>query len=388
MPIDVAPDRLSAVIGKIYDSAVDPSLWPDALEAACRLIGATHGYIGVYDSQRWSMRYGPQWGGDPHWMKLYREKYGEIMPFRRIISDMEVGEIVNSSRIFEKFGGSADQILQKPFFTEWCEPAGYRDAVTCVVKRTETQFALFHLMTPPTRDVISPRELAIAELLIPHVRRAVAIGDLLDMKSITSAAFESTLDMLTVAVVLCDDDARIRHANAAARAMLSAGAPILSQGGALRASSPQATLSLVTAITRAAKNESQIGLAGVGVPVTGPGGRPAIAHVLPLKFGELRPGLAPGAVAAVFVTSSQINALPTIDALAALYELTPTEARVLVTIASGKNRAATAQALNIADSTVKTHLSRIFEKTGMAEQSELAKLVASLTPPVMARPKD
>jgi DNA-binding CsgD family transcriptional regulator len=72
-----------------------------------------------------------------------------------------------------------------------------------------------------------------------------------------------------------------------------------------------------------------------------------------------------------------------VDALAALYELTPTEARVLLEIASGKNRAAAADALGIADSTVKTHLARIFEKTGTSEQAELAKLVASLTPPVV-----
>ena len=79
--------------------------------------------------------------------------------------------------------------------------------------------------------------------------------------------------------------------------------------------------------------------------------------------------------------------MPAVAALAALYELTPTEARVLVAIASGKNRAAAAVALGIADSTVKTHLTRIFEKTGTSEQSELAKLVASLTPPVAVRTK-
>jgi DNA-binding CsgD family transcriptional regulator/PAS domain-containing protein len=385
MPIDIAPESLSDVIGKIYDSAVNPALWPVALEGACGLIGATHSYIGIYDSDRWGMRYGPQWGGDPHWMKLYREKYGEMMPFWKIIPKFDVGEVISSRRTVEIAGGNEEEIRKSPFFTEWADPAGYRDSVTSIVSRSETQFGLFHLLTPPTRDLCGPREWAIAELLVPHLRRAVAIGDLLDMKSIASAVFESALDTLSIAVVLCDTHARICHANAAAQAMLSAGAPISSQDGALRASSPQATLSLTTAIARAASNESQIGLAGIGVPVTGPGGRPAIAHVLPLKFGSLRPDLAPGAVAAVFVTPAQTKALPPVEALAALYELTPTEARVLVEIASGKNRAATAQTLGIADSTVKTHLARVFDKTGASEQSELAKLVSSLTPPIVTR---
>ncbi|WP_291850467.1 helix-turn-helix transcriptional regulator [Bradyrhizobium sp.] len=386
MSIDIAPDKLSDVIGKIYDSAVDPALWPLALEGACGLIGATHSYIGIYDSDRWGMRYGPQWGGDPHWMKLYREKYGEMMPFWKIIPKFDVGEVISSRRTFEIAGGNEEEIRKSPFFTEWADPAGHRDSVTSIVSRSETQFGLFHLLTPPTRDLCGPEEWAVAELLVPHIRRAVAIGDLLDMKSIAATAFEATLDTLAIAVVLVDAEARIRHANTAAQTMLSADAPIMSRDGLLRASTTPATLALATAIARAAANESGIGLAGIGVPVSGRDGRPAIAHVLPLKSGKLRPDLAPGAVAAVFVTPAQLEALPPVEALVALYELTPTEARVLVEIASGRNRAAAAEALGIADSTVKTHLARVFEKTGTSEQSELAKLVASLTPPVAARP--
>lgn len=49
MRTEVSPDQLSAAIGKIYDSAVEPALWPDALEACCGLIGATFGGIDLYD---------------------------------------------------------------------------------------------------------------------------------------------------------------------------------------------------------------------------------------------------------------------------------------------------------------------------------------------------
>jgi DNA-binding CsgD family transcriptional regulator len=106
--------------------------------------------------------------------------------------------------------------------------------------------------------------------------------------------------------------------------------------------------------------------------------------VLPLKSGKLRPGLSLGAVAAVFITGPA-EITPPFEALAALYDLTPAEARVLVEIASGKNRVESAAALGIADSTVKTHLARIFEKTATSEQSELTRLVARLTLPIAPR---
>lgn len=387
MLIDISAERLSAVIGKIYDSAVDPALWPDALESACGLVGATMGSVAIFDFRQIAARWGAQWGGDLAWTKLYQEKYAAMMPFWPAMHREEVGDISDTRRLCDKIGISTEEFRQSRFFLEWAKPAGYHDVLACTIMRSGSQIGAFQMHTPPTRDLVGPRELAIAELLSPHVRHAVAIGDLLDMRSIISTAFESTLDKLAIAVVLVDANARVRHANAAAQSMLRGGGPIHSRDGALQASSSQATLSLTTAIARAASNETQIGLAGIGVPVAGPGGRPAIAHVLPLKSGKLRPDLAPGAAAAVFVTPAQIDTLSPVDALAALYELTPTEARVLVAITSGRNRAAAAEALGIADSTVKTHLARVFEKTGTSEQGELAKLVASLTPPISTWPK-
>lgn len=387
MPVDVAPEKLSTVIGKIYDSAVDPALWPDALEGACGLIGAVQGTVSVLDFKQQTIRFATEWGTDPYWMKLLIEKYAPLMPFYRMLHLLDVGEAANTQMMMDKLGDPT--VRQGPFFTEWAEPAGYRDVATGIIMRTDSLIGMFTMQTPVTRDLVGPKELAIAELLTPHVRRAVTIGDLLDMKSIATAAFESTLNTLTSAVVLVDAGGRILQANQAAQTMFSASGPILSLRGELATHRAEATNALRSAIARAASNESELGYGGIGVPIRNRNGDSiahSIAHVLPLKSGTLRPGLSLGAVAAVFVTPVLANPPPPFEALAALYDLTPTEARVMIEIASGKNRAATALALGIADSTVKTHLARVFEKTGTAEQSELAKLVASLTPPVFIKP--
>jgi DNA-binding CsgD family transcriptional regulator len=248
---------------------------------------------------------------------------------------------------------------------------------------------MFCMMTPTTADLVGPKELAISELLTPHVRRAVMISDLLDMRSMATAAFEETINTLSAAVVLVDAKSNILHANNAARAMFTAGGPILSKQGVLGTHDANSVTALKDAIGRAAADESELGYGGIGVPVRSQNGEPpfthSIAHVLPLKSGTLRPGLSLGAVAAVFVTPALEKPLPPFEALAALYDLTPTEARGMIEIASGKNRAGTATALGIADSTVKTHLARVFAKTGTSEQPELAKLVASLTLPTARR---
>lgn len=388
MAVDVAPEKLSIVIGKIYDSAVDPALWPGALEATCGLIGATVGVIALYDMRNKIVRMPYYWGGDAEFIRSY-ESFASFAPFWSAYPHYQVGQYACTRDLMERAGLAEDELLNMPFFKDWALPSGLRDVVAGVVTKTDGHQGVISLNTPVTRDVVGPRDLAVMDLLLPHLRRAIMIGDLLDVRSITAAAFEATLNALSSAVVLVDAGGRILQANQAAQKMFSANGPILSLRGELATHRAEATNALRSAIARAAMNESELGYGGIGVPIRNRNGDSlahSIAHVLPLKSGTLRPGLSFGAVAAVFVTPAYETAAPPVEALTALYDLTPTEARVMVEIAAGKNRAATAIALGIADSTVKTHLARVFEKTGTSEQPELAKLVTSLTSPAFIKP--
>lgn len=73
--------------------------------------------------------------------------------------------------------------------------------------------------------------------------------------------------------------------------------------------------------------------------------------------------------------------------MAVAYDLTPTEARVLNGLLSGLTLTETAAMLGVADTTAKTHLGNIFEKTGVARQAELVRLSAQLVPPTAGPPK-
>jgi DNA-binding CsgD family transcriptional regulator len=218
--------------------------------------------------------------------------------------------------------------------------------------------------------------------LAPHIQRAVAIGRLLDLRAVVTSTFEATLDTLSVAILLVDSDLRIVHANSAARAMLTTSDSIRSENGVLTMRPASLAMAMDAAVRQAARDETGIGRRGFGIPVTGAGEGPRLLHVLPLRHGTLRPGLAPSAVAAIFVTPATSDVpLPT-DALASLFDLTPAEARVFEQVAAGKTKTEAAKALNIQETTVKTHLERIFEKTGAGRQAELVALNASLAFPV------
>jgi DNA-binding CsgD family transcriptional regulator len=69
--------------------------------------------------------------------------------------------------------------------------------------------------------------------------------------------------------------------------------------------------------------------------------------------------------------------------MATLYDLTPSEARVLLKIGEGQTVTAVALELAVSENTVKTHLARVFQKVGVNRQPDLVSIVAALRPPVV-----
>ena len=379
----IAEPALHDAIGLVYDSALDPAIWPTALEAMCGLIDGCLGSIIVHDTERHEMRLAMEWSGHsddwPHWRKLFEETYAARMPFYDCLRRQDVGDVVNTAQMAAIIGRQ-DDIYDDPFFTEWALPAGLRDNIAGIIMKTRNRVGTFALHTSTKRDLVGPRELAIGALLAPHVRRAVTIGDLLNMATAKAATLQATLDTLSAAVIVTDAQARIVHCNSAGEAMLRDGEPIGTEDGQLRSRQPQATKALRIAIAQTDDPVRRIGSNGIGVPLRHSDGGPAIAHVLPLAQGGPNRDWGPRATAAVFVAPVDY-APPAADALIALYGLTAMEARVLLQIAAGKNRAQAAAALGIADSTAKTHLDRVFSKTGTSDQAALARLVATLASP-------
>jgi DNA-binding CsgD family transcriptional regulator len=70
--------------------------------------------------------------------------------------------------------------------------------------------------------------------------------------------------------------------------------------------------------------------------------------------------------------------LPGADIIAALFDLTPAEARVARGIAQGLSPAEVSKQLNLSYETVRTQLKRVFAKTSTNRQNELALLISKL----------
>jgi DNA-binding CsgD family transcriptional regulator len=104
--------------------------------------------------------------------------------------------------------------------------------------------------------------------------------------------------------------------------------------------------------------------------------------VLTLTSGERTyAGRASTAVAALFVRKAALVIPSPPEVIAKTYRLTPTELRVLLSIVEVGGIPEVARALGISETTVRTHVDSLFEKTGASRQADLVKLVAGFSSP-------
>jgi DNA-binding CsgD family transcriptional regulator len=207
----------------------------------------------------------------------------------------------------------------------------------------------------------------------------------MDLKGLEAQALAATLDKFAVGVIVVAEGHRILHANDAARDMFAAGSPVCSVNGRLSVHGSDGVWELGKAIALAQQNEAAIGAAGIGVALGHHAGGPAVAHVLPLAREELRTRLMQQPTAVVFVTQAGLQPPAAVAVLATNFKLTPAETRMFERLAAGATLAEAAETLRIAETTARTHLSRILSKTGVSRQADLVALIHRLSPPVRQR---
>jgi DNA-binding CsgD family transcriptional regulator len=225
-------------------------------------------------------------------------------------------------------------------------------------------------------------DLGIMHLLAPHIRRAITISDLSVLKTLETSALSAVFDHLSMGIVVVAHENRILHANKAAQDMFSIGRPIASRNGRIVIHNAAAEAELTNAIAAAGRNEAAIGATGIALSIGSPTGEPAIAHVMPLACGHPRRQPMPQATAVVFITGIEIKSAFNFAVLAQTYGLTAAEIRVCERLMAGHTSKDIADDLGVSVATTKTHLTRIFAKTGVSRQADLIHLICRLAPSI------
>ena len=371
---------LSDLIGDIYDATLDQLLWPNVLEKAAQFVGGVGAALFSKDAAAQLEEVHYDVGIDQYYRQLYFDKYVTLDPATtgQLFAEVEEPFATADLMPYEEF-------TETRFYQEWVRPQGLVDFVTAILDKSATSVAMFGVFRHERNGVVDDEARRRMRSIVPHFRRAVLIGRMFDLKTAEAATFADTLDGLSAGMCLVDAEGRIVHANAAGHAILAAGDILYAAGGRLAACDARINQTLREVFAAAGQGDATLGTKGIAVPLIGKDGERYVAHALPLTSGaRRRAGIAYTAVAALFVRKAALAMSSRSEVIGKAFKLTPTELRVLLAIVEVGGVPEVAAALGVANTTVRTHVSHLFEKTGASRQADLVKLVAEYSAPLGA----
>ena len=230
---------------------------------------------------------------------------------------------------------------------------------------------------PVDGDSWSSAQLDSIRRLLPHIRQSVSVQQALAGADALGVSLAKLLDTTGLGIVQLDGRGRIVAANDRARDLLRTGDGLFDEGGFLYARTPEDNAELQGLMRRALPPFGAQGAAGsalVGRPVALP---PLVLHINPVGRQETNLRVWPVAALVLVVDpASQTRIDPAVAASA--LGLTGMESRVAVLLAEGMNVREVAAATGRRESTIRSHVKRMFAKHGLSRQADLVRLVLSL----------
>ncbi|WP_171016097.1 helix-turn-helix transcriptional regulator [Ramlibacter sp. 2FC] len=380
-PTARSAENFSRLMHLVYEAAVQPARWSEAVAAVAASMGANKGllftpYLGPQDGglvfpwniseadlQRWATRY------------IEHDIWAAALLERGPVPEgsVYVGEDLVPRAVLE----------QSVFFREFLCGMGIGHLCTGFVFAgtpglPATALSIFRPFEAPP---FSRDDQAWLRLLVPHLSRALGVMHRLDTARLQTASILSALSRLSFGVALLNERREVLHLNEAARAVITRGDGLTvngqqqldAQGHTAGAPSLTQWLTTVHALDQ---HEPTHFSDGFSVSRGKPGQRYALqCSPLPSSAAWIAEGESVRFV--VFITDPAAVRLPGSTRLRQLYGFTEGQARVARTLAGGNSYKTTARLLNISEETVRSHVKEIYAKAHVNRLADLVRILLS-----------
>ena len=361
---------MEEILDLIYDAGGDHKLWPAALSGIADLTRSEGGILFGQSVAAEQVYFDFNGRLNQECNRAYQERHMQN-PWSVAMEAQPVGQLVLSDEVLE-----LGRLRNSGFYDDVLRPQGIgHNAMIALAARDDFRVA-FNICRSERNGEFGSVERRIFEALAPHLRRSVTLGfRLTAYRALRDAAFE-LVEQLADGVVVVGHGADVLYANEMARSLEA-----------------QGTLKLKPISTWSAPHSRRLAGLVRSALAGGAGGTMSVpSHdrsrllsmvVAGLRSREssvLREAHIRGAACVLFVIDPLQRRVIGTQHLIDAYGLTRAEARVAASVFSGvlASTSASASALGLSANTVKTHLRRIFAKTGTKGQGELAALLAAL----------
>lgn len=363
------PDEaFSNLVGRVYDCALDVTLWTGVLGEIAESIGGAMAVVISADPIQGRQTFAAAWNLPPDLAERVQAN-ASLNPTLPLGLTKPLCEPNCMTRDID-----IAAFHRSRYWITCFADRGYYDCIAATLTRTVTTFTAMGIFGSRAKGAYTDEDIELLRLLLPHIRRSLEIAGLLGRQRVEAETLHAALDALRDAALILEADGTILFRNEAADAELARARILREHEGRLLGVTREAAKLLDTL----SSTEGRIRHRGLDARLVDRAGD--ALHATWASLDAANQGLE-GPVLLLLRAPEAALTTP-ISSAAALFALTSSETLVLAQLLNGHTLAAVADILGVARSTVKSHLDAIYGKTRTNRQSELVKLVMSLASPL------
>lgn len=370
---------LSEVIGHIYDAATNPLLWPATLREVLRFVGNSGTHLCLMDGDTGLVSHSVHVGMPDQLIHEYnseiikdcpRVAHSRARPRQVLLCDYQ--------HIDERGIDSND-------YYHWLQTTGdtIRYYLAGRIHTTAGAEGFQSLAFRKSEGHAQREHIERFSALLPHIQRAVDIGQQLGTWRFLADLSSEVIDRLTHGVILLDKKQQVLKVNRCAELLLQHPSSLYVRQGVLAAWECETQRKLQRLISQCVATSTGAGTSAGGLVTARRGQGGSAIHVLvcPMRSTagtlEVRPP-----VVAIFLHDP--TAAVTIDeeAMRSGFGLTHAESRLTAMLIAGRSLQQASAQLGVSRHTVRSQLKNVFAKTGVNSQADLLRMLLPLCHPI------
>src|SRR5262249_28221069 len=132
-----------------------------------------------------------EWGADPHYTQLYMEKYAKLNALFPAAYGFPVGHVFCQSDVMPY-----EELHETRIYKEWMRPQGYIDFVGCHLEKSVATCVPATVIRHERDGVVDDEAMSRMRRIVPHIRRAALIGNVISLRTCEAVTLADTLDGL------------------------------------------------------------------------------------------------------------------------------------------------------------------------------------------------
>ncbi|MDJ0684065.1 MAG: helix-turn-helix transcriptional regulator [Alphaproteobacteria bacterium] len=375
--------KLSAIVGSIYDAAVNPEYWSAALDPIAVEVGAKGSVIfAVSDAHATPfsvVSYSSLFDAGAI-AKLYRDWEKYVGDWWKSYLNMPAGTFITDEMVWT----DRDAFNVRPDVLWAIQTKGYYNRTAMILSYDKAWFDAIVFQYAVGRGNATRAERTVAKLYQPHLAKAIEVSRGLSVLRRRFHAALAALDRWHVGHVLVRADGGILYANDSAKRIFEARDGVENgHDGVLRATFVHLDDRLKRAVADVAATADEAGAtAGVflKVPKRSGGGDYAL-EVAPVRDAD---GEIDRAFRGAWVTIVDPDRREhfNLTGMAALYDLTPAESEVLTLLMDGLRTNEIADHRSVSLGATRQQIKSILAKTDCHDRTDLVRRVFTVNLPI------